>query len=79
MLVACVVAAVANRARIVQIVAAKAPPPPPPQVITRYVPVPTHAGHPLLSGWALVAVVGILGVVALGVTSLVLTWLRSRP
>ena len=55
-----VVAGAANRQKIIQFVQAK---PPPPQVVkvtntvTRYVPVPTQAGHPLLSGWVLVAAI----------------------
>lgn len=79
-IVAAVAVAAANRQRIVQVVAAKPPPPKvihATQVITRYVPVPTHAGHPLLSGWALVVALLIGGCVLLGVVALIVHAVRS--
>lgn len=71
------VAATANRARIHQVTAA----PPPPQVtkitntVIKYVPAP--AGHPLLSGWGLVAGIGIGGAVVVCVAALVVHGVRS--
>ena len=80
LLAALVVAGVigaANRDKIHQ-VAAK---PPPPQVtkitntVIKYVPAP--AGHPLLSGWGLVAAIAIGGFILLGVVALIVHAVRS--
>ena len=58
-------------------VAAKPPPPPVTKItntVIKYVPAP--AGHPLLSGWALVLAIGIAAVVVLGVAAFFVQGIR---